>query len=89
MILLILILNLVLSLIVLQLIKDGKIVKYNRILKYLNMFHIIALCLLVFFDLCMAESRGGAMSAFLLYVPIASIVFIFNISVLLLNRFFR
>ena len=87
--LIIILLNLGISRIVLFLIRKGKIVKYSRFLKYINIIHIISIGLLILFDFCFVESREDAICSFFIYALLGIIVLILNLVFLLLNRFFK
>ena len=87
MILFIIILNLVISLAVLFLIRKGKIVKYSRIFKYINIVHISSIGLLVFLDLYIVENRASGIFLFFIYALLGAIVLILNVIFLLRNYF--
>jgi hypothetical protein len=98
MIVLILILNLGISLTVLFSIRKGKIVKYSRLLKYINIAQIVSILLvLILFVFLMVDlytaqpiindGRALGLWTIFIYASLGIIVLIFNVVILLLNWF--
>jgi hypothetical protein len=99
MILFIIVVNLIVSLIILNLIKKGKIKKYCKILRCLNKAQVISVLLspilfiILMIDLYSEHSifdndgRVGGILLLFIYALLGIIVFIFNVVILFLNHF--
>ena len=79
----------VFSLRVLLAVKDGRIVKHARLLKYINVVHLIAACLFYLFVFLILSWFGGRdefVTAFFIYALFGAAALISNIVVLLINK---
>ena len=77
------------SVVMLFAIKKGRIVKHTRFLKYINVIHLIAACLLILFLFLILSWFGGRdefVTAFFIYVLFGAATLTSNIVVFLVNR---
>ena len=78
------------SLRVLFAVKNERIVKNTRFLKYINVLNLIAACLFYLFVFLILPWFGGRdefVTAFFIYAPFGAATLISNIVVLLINKF--
>ena len=77
------------SVVMLLAIKKGRIVKHARVLKYINVAHLIAACLFYLFVFLILPLFGGRdefATAFFIYALFGAAALISNIVVLLINK---
>ena len=77
------------SVVMLLAVKKGRIVKRTRFLKYINVVHLIAACLLILFLFLILPLFGGRdemITAFFIYALFGTATLISNIVVLLINK---